>query len=102
MDSVNQLREKLYVQLVETLLRGVVDDVFTPQESREISRFIMNKLDDVETKEEMIQFLHDLATKWSKYNPFYIQLKYENEKVKEKEKMDEIKAKLNQFIKLKN
>ena len=102
MDSVNQLRDKLYVQLTETLLKGVIDDVFTPQESREISRFIMGKLDDVETKEEMMQFLHDLATKWTKYNPFYVQMKYENEKDKDKEKMDEIKAKLNQFIKLKN
>ena len=74
MDSVSELREKLYVQLTETLLRGVVDDVFTPQESKEISRFILGKLDGVRTKDEMIEFLHDLSTRWAKYNPFMLLL----------------------------
>lgn len=102
MDSVSELREKLYVQLTETLLRGVIDDVFTSQESKEISHFILGKLDDVRTKDEMIEFLHDLSTKWAKYNPFYVALKFENQQKSDDVKMDEIKSKLNQFIKLSN
>lgn len=102
MDSIRDLREKLCVQLTETLLKGVIDDVFTPQESREISRFILGRLDGVETKDEMIEFLHDLSTKWAKYNPYYVTLKYENQQKNDKEKVEEIKSKLSQYIKLTN
>lgn len=100
MDSVTALRESLYVQLTDTLLRGVIDDVFTPEESKEISRFILSKLEKVKTKDEMLLFLHDLSTKWAKYNPFYVKLKYENQKKDDEAKMDEIKSKLNQFMSL--
>lgn len=100
MDSVSTLRDTLYVQLTDTLLRGVIDDVFTPDESREISDFILRKLDRIKTKDEMLSFLHDLSTKWAKYNPFYVKLKYENQKTADEAKMTEIKSKLNQFIKL--
>ncbi len=100
MDSVKALREQLYVQLTDTLLRGVIDDAFTPEQSREISRFILGKLDRAKTKDELLMFLHNLSTKWVQYNPFYVKLKYENRKSEDEEKMSEIKSKLNQFIQL--
>jgi hypothetical protein len=100
MDAVNALREQLYVQLTDTLLRGVIDNTFTPEQSREISTFILAKLDRIKSKDEMLTFLHNLSTKWAPYNPFYVKLKYEGQKKDDEIKMQEIKSKLSQFIQL--
>ena len=98
--SIKSLRDTLYVQLTNTLLHGVIDDTFTPAQSREISGFILGRLDRVRTKDQMLEFLHNLSTRWAQYNPFYVKMKYEGQQKADEEKMQEIKSKLNQFIKL--
>lgn len=89
---------RLYDELAEALLRGVLNESITSELAHEIAQLILKKLDAIESKDELLVFLHDLSTKWSSYNPFYIKMKYEDEKKQDDAKIADVQAKLKQFM----
>lgn len=89
---------RLYDELAEELLQGVVNESISSELAHEIAQLILKKLDGIQSKDELLIFLQDLSTKWSSYNPFYIKMKYEDEKKRDQEKIADVQEKLKQFM----
>lgn len=89
---------RLYDELAEELLQGVVNESISSELAHEIAQLILKKLDGIQSKDELLTFLQDLSTKWSSYNPFYIKMKYEDEKKRDQEKIADVQEKLKQFM----
>ena len=64
----------------------------------ESAHFILGKFKDVNTKTELLQFLYDLSTKWSIYNPYYVKMKYSLAEADDTKKIQDLKSKLYKFI----
>jgi len=92
-------KNKLYDDLAEVMLQGIINESISSELSHEITITILKKLDSVKSRDELLEFLHNLATKWSAYNPFYVKLKYEDEQKKDDQKMKDIQSKLKLFMK---
>lgn len=89
---------RLYDELAEELLQGVVNESISSELAHEIAQLILNKLDAIQSKDELLLFLQDLSTKWSAYNPFFIKMKYEDEKKRDEKKIADVQEKLKQFM----
>ncbi len=98
-ETILSMRNKLYDELAETLLKGIVDGSVTDELSKNISTFILGNLDTVTSKDDMVHFLYNLSTKWAAYNPFYVKLKYQEHEEREQKKIQEIQDKLQKFMK---
>jgi len=98
MDSVKVLDDSLYVKLTDTLLRAVESGSITKEKSKELSSYILLKGGYIRTSNQLTSFLKRLSEKWDQYNPFYVQAKYTSQKVEEQVKIEEIQAKLGQYI----
>lgn len=97
--DLETLKNKLYDDLCRGILEAMMHGQATIQDGKESARFILDHLDKVKTKDELLQFLFDLATRWKVYHPFYIKAKYTLEEEKDKEKIEKLKEHLYQFIK---
>lgn len=93
-----QMKNKLYDDLAETLLQGIVNQSISTELSQQIAQTILHRLDAVKSRDELLEFLHNLATQWSAYNPFYIKMKYEDEQKKDDQKLKDVQSKLQQFM----
>jgi hypothetical protein len=65
-------KEKLYEDIAHTVIGALFEGYISAKQARESAHFILNTLDSIETEKEMLQFLHDLAQKWSIYNGVYL------------------------------
>lgn len=107
MDTVNSIKDKtveeikneLYDSLMDTILDAVIHGRTALKDGKQSAQFMLDKLDNAKTKDEILQFLFDLSTKWSLYSPIYIKMKYSVEEEKDTKKMQELKSKLYSFIK---
>lgn len=97
-EQLVQMKNKLYDDLAETLLQGIVNQSISTELSQEIAQTILHRLDAVKSRDELLEFLHNLATQWSAYNPFYIKMKYEDEQKKDDQKLKDVQSKLQQFM----
>lgn len=93
-----KMKNKLYDDLAEVTLQGIINESIPSDLAHEISLIVLEKLDAIKTRDELLEFLHNLATKWTSYNPFYVKLKYEDEQKKDDQKMKDIQSKLQQFM----
>lgn len=91
-------KNQLYDDLAEVMLQGIINESISSELSHEIALNILQRLDNIKTRDELLEFLHNLATQWSAYNPFYIKMKYEDEQKKDDQKMKDIQSKLQQFV----
>lgn len=96
--DLETLKNKLYDDLCRGILEAMMHGQATIQDGKESARFILDHLDKVKTKDELLQFLFDLATRWKVYHPFYVKTKYTLEEEKDKEKIEKLKEHLYQFI----
>lgn len=96
--SIENLKKELYDSLCTGILDSMVHGNATFQDGKESARFILDNLEKVSTKKELLQFLFDLTTKWKLYNPYYVKIKYVFEQQDDTKKIEDLKSKLYTFI----
>ncbi len=97
--SIEDLKKKLWDSLMDDLIDSMLHGNATIKDAKESAQFMIDRLDPLKTKNELMQFLFDLQTKWKIYNPVYIKTKYVFEKEADSQKIKELKSKLYTFIK---
>lgn len=96
--SIDELKKELYDSLVSAVLDSILHGDNTMADGKQIAQFLLDRLDPVTTKEQLLQFMLDLSTKWKLYNPYYVKLKYGFEEQNDDVKIQELKSKLYTFI----
>lgn len=97
-NNVDELKKQLWNSLMDQITDSMLHGTATLKDGKESAQFMLDRLDAVKTKEELMQFLFDLQTKWTVYNPVYIKVKYTIENEKDLQKINELKSKLYTFI----
>ncbi len=87
-----EFREKIYKELAEVMLHGLESGQITVEESKALSRFVLDHLDNAQTYAEFSNFLKELVDKWPVYKAVSLQLQddLKDESFK-KEKLEEIR-----------
>lgn len=98
-NSIEDLKKQVYDNLFDSITDALLHGNATIRDSKESAQFILGKLDEVKTKQELLQFLFDLSTKWTLYHPYYVKIKYSVAEEEDTKKIQELKSKLYQFIK---
>jgi len=99
LSTLEAMKERLYDELCRGILEAINRGEASLLEGKQSAKFILDYLDNVQTKDELLQFLYDLATRWKVYHPFYIKTRYQLEEEAEKEKIEKLKKHLYQFYK---
>lgn len=87
-------KEKIYSRLRDALIVGLQNGTIVDEEGQKSAEFVLT-LDTVKTQEELLTFLQNLSTRWPAYETVYIELKTEEEKKKDQEKISTIETTLN-------
>ena len=98
-NSIEDLRKQVYDSLFDSIIDAMLHGNASLRDGKESAQFILGKLETVKTKQELLQFLFDLSTKWSLYHPYYVKMKYSVVQEEETKKIKELKSKLYTFIK---
>lgn len=96
--SVDDLKKELWNSLMDQITDAMLHGTASLSDGKESAQFMLDRLDAVKSKEELMQFLFDLQTKWTVYNPVYVKVKYTIENEKDLKKIQELKSKLYTFI----
>lgn len=91
-------RKKIYDDLADTMIAGLINGEILDEESKDSSKYILSNLDNIKTEQELMQFLEDLANKWSVYRTVLLKLKNEQVKSEDVKKLSEVQNKLHQLI----
>jgi len=97
--SIEDLKKQILDNLYDGIMDAMLNGRATLKDGKESARFILGKFKTVRTKDELLQFLYDLSTKWSIYNPYYVKMKYSLTELEDTKKIQELKNKLYNFIK---
>lgn len=85
-----QTKKKIYEDLAEALIAGLEKGLIPEQDSQDSSAFILDNLDAIQTREELIRFLETLCRRWDIYREVYLE-------VKKGELLDSIQSELTQL-----
>lgn len=88
----SEYREKVYKELAEVMLHGLESGQISVEESKALSRFVLDNLDNVKNYAELSSFLKELVDKWPVYKAVSLQLQddVKDESFK-KDKLEEIR-----------
>jgi len=62
-----EYRQTVYDELGEVMLGGLDSGAVTVEDSKDIAAFVLARLDNISTKEELAGFVEELAQKWPVY-----------------------------------
>lgn len=101
-DSVSpEFREQVYKELAEAMLDGLGTGEIEVEASEDSSEYILPKLDSVQTKNDLLALLQDVANQWPVYQKVYDQYKTAESQTKsenaDREKLEAIKDQLHSF-----
>lgn len=101
-DITEESRKKIYDQLANAMIEGMEKGELNDEESKKSAQCILENLDDLETEEELIEFLQELSDNWPSYKSTYdnikMQTKAKNNQKHDETQIREIQDKLNQLI----
>ena len=95
---IEDLKKQLWDSLMDRIIDAMLHGNATLKDGKESAQFMLDRLDPVKSKEDLLQFLFDIQTKWALYNPIYVKIKYSFEGEKDTKKIEELKSKLYTFI----
>lgn len=70
-----QTKKKIYEDLAEELIAGLEKGLILEQDSKDSAGLILDKLDKIHTREELIVFLELLSRRWDIYREVYLEVK---------------------------
>ena len=76
-----EYREKIYKMLAQTMLDGLDSGKIRVDESVDMSEFIIERLDNLQTQDDLYIFLDELSEKWSIYHNIQNQLDSEQQQI---------------------
>lgn len=86
----NKVGQQIALRLARAIGKKEISLIETPY----VSRFILDRVDDIKTQEEMIGFLTELTQKWPFFEEVLALEKGEEVKTEEAEEMAEIRKQL--------
>lgn len=74
-----ELRKRVYDMLADNLIKALQqpNTIFTVEDAQQSAEYISNKLETVQTKEELFFFLKQLAEQWPQYQIVFDELQKE-------------------------
>lgn len=64
MEVTEEHKKVLEQRIVEAMMTGLDQDVITSDELPDIADFVLDKIDQLKTQDELMQFLRELSGKW--------------------------------------
>lgn len=81
MDLSVEKKKEIETALVEIVTKALTEDVLTEEDAPKVASFILDKINNVKTQEELLTFLRELSAQWSIFTPLLV---IESGEVKEK------------------
>lgn len=72
-------------QIVNTIAKGVEEGKLKEEELPIISQFVLQKIDGIQTQDQMIGFLSQLSLKWPVFQPIALQAEGKVKQIYEKQ-----------------
>jgi hypothetical protein len=91
-------KKKIYDDLFDVFFIELKIKKLEVEEGRKIAEYILDNLETIEKKIDLITFLEKIYKKWPLFNNYFLKKKGELIQTDDKEKIKEISNKLNQFI----
>lgn len=92
--TIMSLQKDAYRDLLDAAINALEKGEMTVEEFDKSSQTIVRNLDGLESNNELILFLRDLAAKYSAYQKIYITYKQNQVAAKDQVKLEELQAKL--------
>lgn len=87
--------KEIYDVLSDAMIDGIEMGKISDDESKKSVEYILQNLDNVKTKQELITFLEYLCSTWPIYRAVYQQLINEQKTVENENKIEQVKNSLN-------
>jgi hypothetical protein len=99
MDNSNQVftqefKDQIYAEMAETIISALESAQITVEESEKSAAFVVEKFDQITSKEQLISFLEELSNAWTVYRDLYIKVKGNDTKIEDEAKISEIQTNL--------
>jgi len=82
--------KEIYNILADAMIDGVEKMEISEEESRKSAEFILQNLDPIKTRAELISFLEELCKVWPTYNNVYHRLINEQKVIDDQQKLAEV------------
>lgn len=87
-------RSSVYDDLFHAVYYAIEKAEITEEDAQESADFILKRLDTIQTKQELLTFLEELANKWTIYSNVFLLAKSENQT---KEKIQDIQQQIDKL-----
>lgn len=77
MQLTSERKDEILQKIVDRILTGLENGNLTEEELKPIADFVLGRIDEFQTEDELIPFLLELAQKWSVFSNIHIQEKGE-------------------------
>lgn len=64
MDDLNQYKDEVIRKIVESMATALEKEELTQDSLSEISGFILERIDKIQTQDELMQLISEVSTKW--------------------------------------
>lgn len=91
-------KKKIYDELFDIFFIQLKMKKLNVEEGHKIASYILDNFDPIDKKKDFLNFLEKLCEKWSLFNNYFLNKKGTTTQEQDKKKIEEITAKINQFI----
>lgn len=91
-------KKKIYEDLFDITFEQLKSKKLSVEDGQILAGFMLDNMEILKNKGELLTFLEKLNNKWSFFNNYYLKNKGEKTLKEDKKKIEEITAKLNQFL----
>lgn len=93
-----QTRKKVYDDLADLMIDAVERNDLPMKEMKQSAQYILETLDNIQTEDELLQFLQVLGQKWKAYAVELLRYEGEKKQAGDELKIQEIQNKLSNFM----
>lgn len=90
MDHIEEKKKEVEKQIVDVCIGGLDNKSLTEDQMGDISFFVLERIDLVKTQEELVEFLEQLAGRWSIFAGMLSIVKGEEKVVQEKIEVENV------------
>ncbi len=72
MDLTDEHKRSVSFRLVETIIQGLEKNTFSYQDFQEVATYIIDSMERVITKKDLLSFLRELSSKWRVFTPVLV------------------------------
>lgn len=90
----NEFIHKIYHDLAEAMLSALEKGKMLAEESRYSSQYIIEKMEVIRKKSELVLFLEDLSSRWPAYYDVFVRTKNE---IGDTQKIQNVESQLDQL-----